>query len=144
MKQYLLMAIAAVCVCSLSLMSCSIDNDESKVEDYRAMLANTQWKLSKIANQNNEWVNPSEYPEFDIKDLRFNGDDTYEMKVYNFYGNWTDNTFRGTFYFADGGLNFYTSDIQGRALTIVISYLEKNTLEGRAILWGGNGGNIFT
>ena len=134
MRKYFLLFLTTLFLCGLT--SCTVDNDELKTEDYKAMLVNTRWKLSKIQNQNNAWVAPSEYTEFDIKDLRF-GTDNYEMLMNNYYGNQADNTFHGTYSFGDGALNFYSSD-PGKFISINISYLKNNEMEGLITLWGSN------
>lgn len=132
MRKYFLLFLTTLFLCGLT--SCTVDNDESKTEDYKAMLVNTRWKLSKIQNQNNAWVDPSEYTEFDIKDLRF-GTGNYEMVTNNYYGNHADNTFHGTYSFGDGDLNFYSS-YPGKFISLKISYLRNDEMDGLITLWG--------
>jgi len=59
---------------AMILTSCDIDSgssDDGNAEENRAQIANTQWQLAEVMNQNNEWVQPDFYPGPDIPKLSF-------------------------------------------------------------------------
>ena len=128
MKLLQRLSIILISVCSLMLTACEVDNSENGT-DYLALLKETHWQLSQTY-VDHEWQTPAVYDELDIKDLWFNGDDRYQISIFNFDGNRGDNTIQGTFKIESNTVNFFTNDIYGTLFSLYISSIDKNQLEG--------------
>lgn len=118
------------------LASCDIDNDNSTPERYGDKLANTQWQLAEVMNENREWQSAESFAELAIPELWF-GKNDYRMRI-------TSIEFRNAIVSVAGtysidkynNINMSVDNHVGTAYVIYISYLNDHTLEGRLTIYG--------
>lgn len=129
----------AVLICSLLLMACGmeIDNsDETTADEYRAKIVNSRWQLSEILDQNNQWLVPADYNGLDIPELAFRLNNTYFMRICKSIDRQKVTYINGKYDISSDGINMTVDNYQGIAYSIKITSLSGNTLEGLFTDWG--------
>lgn len=135
----LLLTLATVLMSSVCLTSCDveIDNSRSSYEDYPSEMAGTRWQLVEIQNEkNNAWVTPSEYPEFNIKDLKLGADKTFDAHLYNYSGNDNSSSLSGFYSFSANTIDFRDFISENQIMSLGIREKRGDILEGVLTLWG--------
>lgn len=129
---------AIVLISSVSLTSCDmeIDNSRSSYEDYPSEMVGTRWQLVEIQNEkNNVWESPSQYPEFNIMELKLGADKTFDARFYNFSGDYTSTTVSGVYSFDTSTIAFREFSNYATAMSLGIRVKNGDILEGVLTLW---------
>ena len=119
----------------MTLISCSVDNDDVQTDKYRSQVANTHWQLSEIRDANNSWQKPADYPVLEIPELWFSAENGYSMKIAEGEGHGLPITVSGTYDFDNGSITMTDDRYQGIAYSLKIQSLDNQLLEGLFTLW---------
>jgi hypothetical protein len=131
MKKMMMLAVIAL----MTLISCSVDNDDVKTDNYRSQIANTHWLLSEIRDANNSWQKAVDYPVLEIPELWFSAENGYTMKIAEGEGHGLPATVSGTYDFDNGSITMTDDRYQGIAYSLKIQSLNSQLLEGLFTLW---------
>lgn len=126
---------AMLMMCCFMLLSCEIDNSDSRTDEYRRKLADSYWQLTEIRDFNNHWQTPEVYPVLDIPRLWFSAGNGYRMDVSGYRGSKALTSVVGSYHIEDGTVSMTDSLYQGMAFSLYISLLEENLIEGVFTMW---------
>ena len=130
-KNHLLMAIVVVFVCCLGLASCGTDDDDSSSAEYRAKIVNTRWQLTEVQDHNNEWRTVDLYQELNIPELKFNADNSYQMRISRVDGYSGTSTAMGTYTIRNRNIEMTDYDFSGIIFYFYIQQIDDNAMECR-------------
>ena len=131
MRKTMIMAVIAL----MALISCSVDNDDVKTDNYRSLIANTHWQLSEILDPNNRWMSPVDYPMLDIPELWYGAENSYNMKIAEGENHSYASSVSGYYSFDNGSINMTDDRYQGIAYSLKIQSLDEQLLEGVLTFW---------
>lgn len=130
-KNLLLMAIVVAVVCCLGLASCGTDDDDSSTAEYRAKIVNTRWQLTEVQDHNNEWRTVDLYQELNIPELKFNADNSYQMRISRVDGYSGTSTAMGTYTIRNRNIEMTDYDFSGIIFYFYIQQIDDNAMECR-------------
>ena len=118
-------------VCCLGLASCGTDDDDSSSAEYRAKIVNTRWQLTEVQDHNNEWRTVDLYQELNIPELKFNADNSYQMRISRVDGYSGTSTAMGTYTIRNRNIEMTDYDFSGIIFYFYIQQIDDNAMECR-------------